>query len=300
MNLLINILNGVRHENWTMKQAFTHLLKAIKREVKTIPNFKKKYIVNSAEKSYIDIKGAKFPYEIITDRNLLVGFLNIFEDVFTIPVYYNNDYNKQIVQKVDAITGEGPYGYIDGDFDVTVKKEDIVIDAGAWIGDFSAYSASLGAICYAFEPVNENFKLLSKTALLNDNLIIPVQKGLSNTEGEIYISAKGSSSSIISSVKETTDEKIKITTLDNFIVQNSLQRVDFIKADIEGAERLMLKGATNILKKFAPKLAICTYHLPDDPEVLDQIIKDANPAYEIRHLRHKLMACVPNKNDRNE
>jgi hypothetical protein len=43
----------------------------------------------------------------------------------------------------------------------------------------------------------------------------------------------------------------------------------------------MLKGAANTLKKFAPKLAICTYHLPDDPQVLESIIKEVNPDYKV-------------------
>jgi tRNA G37 N-methylase Trm5 len=64
--------------------------------------------------------------------------------------------------------GEGPYGYTDGDFDVTVKKRDVVIDAGAWIGDFSAYAASKGAITYAFEPANDTFQWLCKTRELNN------------------------------------------------------------------------------------------------------------------------------------
>ena len=87
-------------------------------------------------------------------------------------------------------------------------------------------------------------------------------------------------------------EKIVITTLDKFVEENKLERVDFIKADIEGAERDMLRGACNTLKTFAPKLAICTYHLPDDPEVLEKIILEANHNYTIVHLRHKLFAAV--------
>jgi hypothetical protein len=63
-------------------------------------------------------------------------------------------------------------------------------------------------------------------------------------------------------------------------------------ADIEGAERDMLKGAWGVLKEFAPKLALCTYHLPDDPETLEFLIKDANPNYNVVHISKKLFAAV--------
>ncbi|MDR1986982.1 MAG: FkbM family methyltransferase, partial [Treponema sp.] len=85
---------------------------------------------------------------------------------------------------------------------------------------------------------------------------------------------------------------IDITSLDAFVEKNKIKKIDFIKADIEGSERDMLHGAVNVLKNFAPKLAICTYHLPDDPEVLSKKILDANPRYKIIHLRKKLFASV--------
>ena len=88
-------------------------------------------------------------------------------------------------------------------------------------------------------------------------------------------------------------ESVKVTTIDSFVEKHSLTRVDFIKCDIEGAERNMLRGAKNTLKTFAPKLSICTYHLPDDPEVLEKIIIDANPNYIVEHAYQKLYAYVP-------
>jgi FkbM family methyltransferase len=236
------------------------------------------------------------------------GLICTFDDVLLVLCSFNDNYDKSIVEWIDQSSDEGPYGYTDGSFDVTVKKGDIVIDAGVWIGDFSAYASSKGAVVYAFEPVNKTFQMLCRTEMINNvndrGRIYPVQKGLGHSDCEIDMAlVQGNSGansicvdfidSLVSmNVKIKGTEKISITTLDKFVEENKLERVDFIKADIEGAERDMLKGATNVLKTFAPKLAICTYHLPDDPTVLEKIIKDANPAYTVVHLKHKLFAAV--------
>jgi FkbM family methyltransferase len=192
---------------------------------------------------------------------------------------------------------EGPYGYTDGNFDVTVNEDDIVVDAGAWIGDFSAYVASKKGICYAFEPVKKSYEILRKTAILNNNRIIPVEMGLGQKEERItiYISMddtagagnvpKGKKSRIIPHI-------INTTTLDKYIEKNNIAKIDFIKADIEGEERNLLYGSTKILQNYAPKLAICTYHSPEVPKLLEKIILDANPHYKIIHTRQKLFAMI--------
>ena len=56
--------------------------------------------------------------------------------------------------------------------------------------------------------------------------------------------------------------------------------MDFIKLDIEGAEREALRGAVQVLKKYRPRLMIDSYHLPDDNVVLPEIIRGAQPDYE--------------------
>ena len=142
------------------------------------------------------------------------------------------------------------------------------------------------------------FCYLQKTAQLNGN-IIPVKKGLSNenVNASLFMHPTGDSYSktFLSDINNVTpSERVETVRLDDFVRENNLPRVDFIKSDIEGFERHMLEGAQETLKNFAPKLALCTYHLPDDPQVMAELIKKANPKYNIVQKRKKLFASVPN------
>jgi FkbM family methyltransferase len=256
----------------------------------------KKWLKRDGKNSYFDFNGAKLP-DISKSYEKMYHFAGIFEDVLMFHCYLDDNYDKNTVNELDPYMDEGPYGYKDGIFDVTVKKDDIVIDAGAWIGDFSAYAATKGATVYAFEPVDETFRYLCETAKLNntgDEKIKPVQKGLSDNECKVNFFINKENTAASSIIHDNEQGETILTTLDKFVEDNHLKRIDFIKADIEGAERDMLRGAVNVLKTFAPKLAICTYHLPDDPEVLEKIILEANPAYKVVHLKRKLMAAVVN------
>jgi FkbM family methyltransferase len=169
-----------------------------------------------------------------------------------------------------------------------------VIDAGAWIGDFAALAACYGAEVYAFEPVKTSFKILAETNRLNGGAIHAVNTGLGSRECEmdIFLTDRSGSESSVNVRAGGTTETITVTTLDKFANDENIKKIDFIKADIEGAERDMLAGARNVLKEFAPKLALCTYHLPDDPKVLKDIILDANPKYKIVQRKCKLYAAI--------
>ncbi|MDR2456988.1 MAG: FkbM family methyltransferase [Clostridiales Family XIII bacterium] len=171
-------------------------------------------------------------------------------------------------------------------------------------GDFSAISALKGATAYAFELNSLNYKkLLSPTAKINSDLsgkIILIKKGLSDgkkvilsDEAERISTGTSLTGKDIIENENNRKEEIELTTIDDFVHENNLSSIDFIKADIEGAERLMLKGAKNTLKDFGPKLAICTYHLPGDPEVLESLIHEANSKYVVEHKYKKLYAYIP-------
>lgn len=67
-------------------------------------------------------------------------------------------------------------------------------------------------------------------------------------------------------------KKVKIVSIDEWVADRGLNRVDFIKADVEGYERELIKGAMNTLKNMEPSLSLCTYHLPHDATVLRKLI----------------------------
>lgn len=244
------------------------------------------------------VKDIRFPELNEADERLFFNL--VFEDTFCSYYYFGDKYDEATVDYCNEMLDEGLYGLVNDAVNVTVKPGDIVIDAGAWIGDFSAYASVKGATCYAFEPTESTFAVLQKTAELNGN-IIPVKKGLSdeNTKRKFFPNVTGNSggngfrSSTGNPDSAETTYQVETVRLDDFVRENNLPRVDFIKSDIEGFERHMLEGAQETLARFAPKLALCTYHLPDDPEVMAGLIKKANPKYNIVQKRKKLYASVP-------
>lgn len=301
MSVLEKILFGFRYKNWCISQICYVLISKLgiysnyfqkKGHQSFLNNFKSKFLHNDES---FHFNQALLP-DITSSEKMLSCLTGIFQDTFLIPCYFNDNYQRNIVEYVDRNTKEGPYGYMDIEtgFNVSVACNDIVIDAGAWIGDFSAYAASKGATVYAFEPSPNLQQYLQKTALMNKQtgIIIPVPSGLGNENTTLAFTDDEETSVGASFSGSVGNLCIAITTIDSFVEAYQIKSIDFIKADIEGFERKMLLGAKKTLKTFAPKLAICTYHLPDDPEVLASIIKEANPEYSIIQMRHKLFACV--------
>lgn len=189
---------------------------------------------------------------------------------------------------------------------VQIEENDIALDLGANIGMFSCVAAAKGKHVYAFEPTPGTRKLLEQNAALYDNFDV-MEYAVSNEDGEAFfavndLSAGEMDTGINTLLCERLDGrdgicqiKVKTIKMDTFVKENHVERVDFIKADIEGAERYMLMGAQETLRNFAPKLSICTYHLPDDEEVLTKLILEANPNYKIIYGPKKLYAYVPNR-----
>ena len=68
-----------------------------------------------------------------------------------------------------------------------------------------------------------------------------------------------------------------MTTVDAFVAENGLERVDVIKLDVEGAEMQALEGAAATLAHRRPRLAISVYHRPEDLFSIPLFLKDLLP-----------------------
>ena len=136
-----------------------------------------------------------------------------------------------------------------------VKDDAVIFDIGAWKGDtayFFSKKCSDNAQIYAFEPDNYAYEILEKIKnKYKLNNVITKNVLFSNAEKEI---------DFISMIKNTPTVKKKTITIDKFVEENNIEKIDYIKMDVEGAERTILEGAIKTIKKFKPSLAIAIYH----------------------------------------
>lgn len=176
-----------------------------------------------------------------------------------------------------------------------LREGDVVLDCGANLGIFSAHAAAKSCTVHAFEPEPTVFSGLVETSTLYPDRIFPHCMALGDATGRSIFSANNQNLVINRLLESGTNEsgmEVSVTTVDDFVEKQRLGQVDFIKADIEGGERLMLRGAAKTLRDYVPRLAICAYHLPDDPEILPAAILAANPRYTVRHVGNMLYAWV--------
>lgn len=238
------------------------------------------------------LKAGKFEF-IFPNRCFYEGD---FFDIIYPNLGLKNDFIETTVYKNPYYESEGCYE----NFECKLEKGDYVIDAGANIGLFSIVASKIvsdnGKI-FAFEPMDEITNILKENIEKNNCKNIVTEKKLLGEKRdtvEFYYNLEKNYNASSSVIKGEGDSVLKLEqiTLDDYVELNKIERVDFIKADIEGSERNLLKGAENTIKKFSPKLSIRTYHLPDDKEVLFKIVKDFNPKYNIVLHKKTLYAWI--------
>lgn len=159
-----------------------------------------------------------------------------------------------------------------------IHEKDVIFDIGANQGIFSIqalnYCSDLDI--YAFEPLQNTYKKMQRNLKLNsmeDKLKI-FNMGISNETGyvtfylppaceaasmtpnndDFYMSEGNVGQKII---EKRMDEVVcQVMTLDDFVAEHNIDRSDFIKCDVEGAEKLVVDGGARVFCELKPMLYI--------------------------------------------
>jgi FkbM family methyltransferase len=166
-----------------------------------------------------------------------------------------------------------------------IQDGDVFLDIGANIGLFSVVAAKKNSSIkiHAFEPIPVNACLFEASIHLNGIKSIKLNRCcVGNVVGKIEFSL--ASDSAYSSIHDTgrmpeIDKIItEITILDRYCEINDLKRVDIMKIDVEGAEKLVLDGAQNLFSKHNRKPRLVLMELYDENfkifnTSIDEVIK---------------------------
>jgi|HubBroStandDraft_6_1064221.scaffolds.fasta_scaffold01492_11 FkbM family methyltransferase len=148
-----------------------------------------------------------------------------------------------------------------------VKPGDSVADLGANIGMYAIELSELvgpSGKVYSVEPITSNFQILAdvvrKCRLSNVDLYHAAIGSEAGLQEMVIPNRKGFtgfySAHFVRDDEEGTTETVEVFTLDNLWKQNEIKDLDFIKADVAGAELEVIAGARTLIQALRPGLLV--------------------------------------------
>ena len=271
---LINTLKKLGVENI---YSFIEVLQLFPGLIKKCVVFTKAWYASNKDEM-LDYKKLQGVRELLNDEKskLLLDNIISFREKLTPNVYPTPDLESQ---------------YFPEDIDLFKKIGKIrFVDGGAFVGDtvsesileFKKLNKQIDYIV-SFEPDRVNIDKLSqeianqkKCNSAIDFFIYPCGLWSSN-EVLKFSNNNGPSSSIVNKIGESSIS-IMTVALDKTLVGAA---PNYIKMDIEGAEKEAILGAKEIIAENSPTLAICLYHKPQDIWELPLLINSINPNYDM-------------------
>jgi len=150
-----------------------------------------------------------------------------------------------------------------------VTNGDCFFDIGGHAGYFTYLFSKLSPSgnVFTFEPDPENVKFISQIILLNEIINVQVvQTAVGNENGSLFLEP-GLTSSMGRIVKRG-EVPVPVVKIDDFVSKTKIERVDFMKIDVEGFGGEVLKGASNTIKTFRPRILMELHSPGNERDIL--------------------------------
>ena len=205
--------------------------------------------------------------------------------------------SKRIYKKVICYKLTGQLSYL---FDAESDKNEVyallgasnfnsAADLGAYNGDtvreMLDYCPKIRKI-YALEPDKRNFRKLSEfCSSFNCNAeLIPINAAAWKEDSTLMFGGEGNrNSGIFAPLKTAKSTEIAARSLDRLLDGAA---VDYIKYDVEGAEREAIEGSTKTILSHRPALLVSAYHKSEDIFALPLQIHALRPDYKLYYRRY--------------
>ena len=166
------------------------------------------------------------------------------------------------------------------------------IDAGAYNGDtareMKGYFPNLKKIV-AIEPDKKTFKRLARYSEAENEISIETINAAAwceNSDGTFFGSGNRNSTAVATASYEHSEDRVKLVKIDSL----TNEKIDYIKYDVEGAEREALVGSTEVINRDQPSLLVSLYHRSRD---IFEIINEMNHIYPFYKLHLCRLKCLP-------
>jgi FkbM family methyltransferase len=209
--------------------------------------------------------GIKYP-DVLTSYTVFLRNLRAQLHPMGTPDYRKARLDNGLVFEVDVGDRLGCdfyYGiyseYIDSTiFRRMVSPDSVLFDIGTNFGYYAISSASIPdfkGIVHAFEPNDAAFELLERNILANGlaERIVAHRCAMGSQIGSVpfYLAAESSFSGLYDTRRSNIRglSTVPISTIDDFVEKQNLEKLDLIKVDVEGLECEVLQGAATTIRK---------------------------------------------------
>lgn len=159
-----------------------------------------------------------------------------------------------------------------------IQSGQVVIDVGCAWGLYTLPALQQGATVYAVDPSNWILDLakdkLERLTIIN-KAVAEEEAGYSE---ELWKALENTMTAHGLGVYNLLKRDTEFTTLDKIVKEYDINRLDWIKIDVEGAELSVLKGGINALVKFHPSLLI------EDHSLVYEFVKEMDSTRKIKEL----------------